>query len=566
MRKLSSIFFALLITASSAAQINYEPLYKNIYDYLENISIKGIIKYNDEVRPLSRTYIAKKLVDISNKKDKLNKLEIEELEFYIKDYCDEIHEFGYGQSGNSMHSSHTAAENDTTIRNDLLRFGNTGRLRLYSYHDQLFTINVDPILGYTIGSMNGASYLHRWNGAKVLGKIGSNFGFSLDFRDNLEDGKNADKKRFISPESGINILKGTNNSVEYSEVRGNISYGWNWGAFTLCKDFQNWGSGKNGLLILSGKAPSFPMIRLEVSPVDWFRFTYIHGWLSSEVLDSSTIRKTLISDTRFKNGTAFSEIEKYIVAHLISFDLKDNLTMSLGESVVYSDKLLPIYFIPVLFFRLADHYQMDKGNTGANAQIFANLYYNFSSVRAKLYSTLFIDDLSIEGLLKNETSNSAIGYTLGSKFVDPVIRNSSLVVEYTHISPFVYMNSDPAQLFTSHGYQLGHWIGSNGYNVYSSYNQKILRGFSLTLSGELVKKGQKELPQQQYELPYPSFLYGAKYEEKSASIELSYEYIHDFFVKLNYKYTDISDEDKTRTPSYMLGKHHSFGISLYYGM
>lgn len=556
MKRFLPLCMFFIFSLSINAQVNYEPVNKSIYVFLENLSIKGLIKFNDEVKPLSRMYIADKLTEITAKKVNLTYLEAEELDFYLKEFSDEIINKNLINSTNPNYNS----ASDSTYRNDFLRFGKTDRLRFFSYHDNTFTINVDPILGYHLGNQHGASYLHRWNGVGAFGSIGLNLGFNLNFRDNLEEGNTIDKSKSMTSECGINVLKDKPNSIEYSEVRAILTYNWNWGVISLGKDYHYWGSGERGRLILSDKAPSFPFIKLDISPVDWFRFTYLHGWLYSSIMDSSSLRYGLIGNK------TFSQIPKFIAAHMFSVDIKENLTFSLGESIIYSDKIEPIYLIPILFFRLGDHYMGGKNsNTGSNAQIFSNLYYMNREIKAKFYTTVFIDELSVESLLKGGNL-SAIGYTLGVKFIDPLIGNSSFTFEYTKISPFVYMNSNPVELYTSHNYQLGHWIGSNGYNIYSSYNQKIIRGFRLALSGELVKKGQKELPQQQYELPYPSFLYGAKYEERSAGIELSYEYIHDLFVKLNYKFTDISDDDKTRTPSYMLGKHHSFGISLYYGI
>jgi hypothetical protein len=556
MKRFIPLYLILIFSLSVNAQVNYEPVNKSIYIFLENLSIKGLIKFNDEVRPLSRMYIADKLTEMTSKKGNLTNLEAEELDFYLKEYSDEITNKRIKISNSSYNTA-----SDSTCRNDFLRFGKTDRLRFFSYHDKTFTINVDPILGYNLGNQYGASYLHRWNGASVFGSVGRNWGFELNFMDNLEQGDNIDRGKYLTPVSGMNIIKENSNSIQYTFVNANISYNWSWGTISLGKDHQIWGSGKNGQLILSDKAPSFPMIKLELAPTDWLRFVYIHGWLYSGIMDSSSFRYGVVP-----GRDTYQQIQKYFAAHMVSVDLKNNLTLSLGESIIYSDKLELYYLIPIMFFRIADqNLQRKNSNTGSNAQIFGNIYYSLSDIKAKLYSTIFIDELSIEDLMKGGNL-SAIGYTIGGKFVDPLIKNSSLVLEYTKIAPFVYMNSNQVEHYSNYNYPLGYWMGSNGYNVFAEYNQKIIRGLGLTVSAGLVKKGRKELPVQQYESPYPSFLYGAKYEEKSTSIELSYEYIHDLFVKLNYKYTDISDEDKTRTPSYMLGKHRSFGISLYYGM
>ncbi|HEY4755397.1 MAG TPA: hypothetical protein VIH28_04990, partial [Ignavibacteriaceae bacterium] len=305
---------------------------------------------------------------------------------------------------------------------------------------------------------------------------------------------------------------------------------------------------------------SFPFIKLEFSPASWLKFVYFHGWLHSALIDSSTIRTTLV-----KERDSYSQREKYIAAHMVSIYPLSNLSISIGESMVYSDRLEFAYFIPVLFFRVVDHYLSDSSNTGDNAQVFFNAVYKNTELRTKFYTTLFIDELSITNFLKG-TNLSAIGFTAGVTFVDLLIENSELSFEYTRLNPFVYMNSNDAQLFTSHKYQLGHWIGSNAHQIYAEYNQSFLRGLRLKLWGEYIRKGQKELPEEQYMLPYPEFLYGDKLSMTNIGLILNYEVLHNLFGQISFTYSNISDENIFRTPDYQLGKKTSFGLTVYYGM
>ncbi len=39
-----------------------------------------------------------------------------------------------------------------------------------------------------------------------------------------------------------------------------------------------------------------------------------------------------------------------------------------------------------------------------------------------------------------------------------------------------------------------------------------------------------------------------------------------FYADGYYSYSDVTDEDATRTPAFLLGKNHSFGITVHYGM
>ena len=51
-----------------------------------------------------------------------------------------------------------------------------------------------------------------------------------------------------------------------------IATDWSWGSFSFGKDFHEWGYAESGLLVLSQKPPSYGFIRLDIKPVDWFRF------------------------------------------------------------------------------------------------------------------------------------------------------------------------------------------------------------------------------------------------------------------------------------------------------
>ena len=58
------IFIALFLIFQSfiSAQIVYEPVGNDIYSFLSLMSQKGIIEFNDQIKPVSRKYIAQKLL------------------------------------------------------------------------------------------------------------------------------------------------------------------------------------------------------------------------------------------------------------------------------------------------------------------------------------------------------------------------------------------------------------------------------------------------------------------------------------------------------------------------
>jgi hypothetical protein len=540
------LLFLFLFNASALhSQVLFERSNSSIYNFLHRLSVKGIIEFNDELKPLSRIELAEKLLETDGKINVLTSVEMQEIEFYKKEFAPELNLLGFVDIADGLQ----LLSNETE----------TG-FRFLLYRNNNFFLNIDPILGLKLNRQFDEIQMHRWNGLQFYGYFKHNWGFSFYFRDNEEIGQRIDKVGDFSRLPGFNIIQYGSKSIEYSEVQGSITYSWHNGNLSLAKQHFEWGSGIGGNLIFSDKAPSFPHIKFEFSPADWIKFVYFHGWLHSALIDSSTIRKTLVS-----NRDSYSQREKYIAAHIVSIYPTEDLSVSLGESIVYSDKIEFAYFIPVLFFRVVDHYlDKDSSNTGDNAQLFFNTVYKNPELRAKVYATLFIDEFSITNLLKG-TNLSAVGVTAGLSFVDPVIENSELNFEYSRLNPFVYMNSNDAQLFTSHKYQLGHWIGSNGDQIYLEYKQTFFRGLQLKIWGEHIRKGQKELPEQQYELPYPEFLYGDRLTMTNFGTSLHYEILRSLFGQINFSYSNISDEDPLRTPDHKLGKHTSLALSFGYG-
>jgi hypothetical protein len=303
------------------------------------------------------------------------------------------------------------------------------------------------------------------------------------------------------------------------------------------------------------------LLRLDFRPAHWLNFIYFHGFLKSDIPDSSTYRSTSV-----EGRESISDIPKFIASHMLSFYIGDELSLSIGESVIWSENVEPVYLIPVMFFRLADHYLSSEGsNTGDNAQLFADASYRISPLNSKVYGSVFIDELSIEKVMEGENLSS-IGYTIGTEFSDLLIPNSGFVVEYTRIQPFVYTNSNDAETYKSHNYQLGHWIGSNSDIFYLSYRQNIIRGLSVKISGWYFRKGQTELPEEQYQSPYPSTLYGSRRNDKRINFEVTWQPFHNLFARGYYCYSDITDNEVGRTPEFMLGTYNNFGLSFFYGM
>ena len=333
-------------------------------------------------------------------------------------------------------------------------------------------------------------------------------------------------------------------TLDYSEIHTTISVDWKWGVFTAGKDFLEWGYGESGKLVLSNKAPSFPFIRLDIYPVPWLRFNYFHGWLSSNVIDSNNVYSTLVEGL-----TRLSYRNKYIASHTLTITPLRGLDISLGESIIYSDKLRISYLMPLMFFKLADHYLSNYDNNyGDNAQFFAGISSRNHIKNTHLYGTLFIDEISLSNLLNSKPERNQTGFTLGGSIADIPINNSTFTIEYTKIYPFVYQHFIPTDTYENDSYFLGHWMGNNGDLIYTSLNYRPIRGLQIAVWGQYIRKGEEYDPKYGWspdippKLPYPTFLSGLKTDYLYGGLDIKYEIINDLFARVKFQTTKIKSE------------------------
>jgi len=526
------------------AQTVFEPLDSDVYSFLDKQAVKGLIELHDEFKPISRKYITELLIEIENNKDQLSNLEQEELVFYKKEFGLELELF---DKDISKHKSLT-----------LFRYNKFKRFSLFTYTDSRFKLNVDPILGFGYSSKDDKINKHFWNGLTFHGYIGENIGFYFYFRDNHESGTYFDTLNELNSKRKITVAKKGKDFIEYSDTRGGLTYNWVWGEATIGKDYISIGNAESGNVILSDNAPSFPFLSLDVQPTEWLRFRYFHSWLVSDIVDSSSAYET------FRNGIFRIKLRpKFMALHSVSVYPLKGLSFTFGESIVYSERFEYIYLIPVIFFRLADHYASNYNNhVGNNAQIFFSFSLRNHIPNTSLYGSLFIDDLSVTNIFNRAKQRNKVGITLGLKIEDLPINNLSLVTEYTRINPYVYTHFVQTLTYENSSNLLGHWLGQNADLIYLGIKYKLMRGFNLKVWSKFIRKGGKGDMESAQRLPQPSFLFGLRKSFTNFGFEMKYEILHRLTARLTYKYSKLLFEDKPNLNK----KSNEMSFSIYYGL
>lgn len=483
MKKLLLSFFLLCTAVSLVAQDIPENLsYTQIYNFIDELAIDRVISINSVVKPYSRDYIAKKLREAQAADSLLTKRQRKDLAFYLNDY---------------------ALECDTVPKNIVSWTDNkTFALSLlqpsFHYYNKNFKARITPIIGMDLIGNRKGLIMKRWWGADFQMDIVNHVSVWGSYRDLSYNGSWLSDDYFptvYDKISGAKIAKPTylnqipgceykeaNYGGDYSDVRAGIkAYTW-WGSIGLVKDVIEWGDNYNGSNIISGHAPSFPMITLNIKPCKWFELNYIHGWLVSNVLDSTHY----FVEENYTDSTSkihYRPANKFIAANMFTFTPIRGLDLSFGNSIIYSENnVQAAYFIPIAFYKSLDHL-LTKG-TGVenqNSQIFVNV----SSRNIKhlhLYGSVYIDEISWSRLSKDNPAENPVSYKLGFNVSNWPVKNLSLQGEFTRTNIINYKHSIQVLTFASNSYNLGHYLGDNSQDIYVALNYKPIRSLNLNLS------------------------------------------------------------------------------------
>lgn len=513
-----------IITLTKAQDIPVHFNNSGIYEFLDEMSAYGYINTNAAVKPYSAKFIYTCLEEANKNIDLLTKRQRKELTFYLRQYS-------IFADGNQ--NPYTKDRKGNIITRDRLNLG----FLPYGLHykDSLFTFSIRPIWGireYTGGANN---IRHTWGGAEAWGYVGK-FAIYGSLRDNYQTEILAKPTYFTQNEGGnykVNVQG--REGGDYSEMRGGVTYNWRWGSFGLVKDHIQWGTNYHGATILSGRTPSFGMIKLQLKPVDWFELNYIHGWLVSEVVDSSRSYTTSNGDYRAVYR------DKYIAANLLTFYPFRGIGFSVGNSIVYSDlHIQPAYLIPIMFYKSIDH-TLNHNIDNQNSQMFIDL----SIRRIKylhLYGSLFIDEFSVTRVNDPDRHNF-LSYKGGARLSNWPIPNVVLTAEYTRVNPIVYKHRVETTTFETNKFNLGYYLRDNSEEIYFAAEAKPFRG--LTIKGEffIAKHGNEYAYTSGSDVDLLPYMQDVTWKNTTMSITTRWEFIHDSWLFLSVTQSDIKGYD-----------------------
>ncbi len=508
-----SIFVALILflgTQSLQAQVVWENPKFEIYDFLARQAQKGHIDIDDFIQPLSRKEIAKQLTFLADSIQKLSVIEKKELDFYLKEYS----EFAALDTGQVYF-----AKKDSS-----------GRLRFLAVEKDGFVVKGEPLLTLETVLGNKSGVFKKGNGLQFWGHMGKSIGFQFYFQDFTESGTGIDSLKDFTSEAGIVRTNTVNpDKLSYSDIRGHMTYSWKNGSVSAGKDNLLYGYGRSGKIILSDKAPSYPHIRFDYKPLKWLSFQYAHAWLQSSMLDSN---KTYPTGNPVYGGKREFYIQKFMATHSLNFFPAKGLSLSIGESIIYSDKLNVAYLMPVMFFKAYDHYTSKHNiSAGSNGQFYLQASSRNHIPNTHLYANAFIDEIRTSALFDRSKSRNQLGFTIGASVTD-LLPYLTLGYEYSRINPFVYQNLIGAQSYRTQDYSLGDWIGNNADRSILYLEYTPFPRLKALVQYQNIRKGEAgTIEQQYYAEPQPEFLFGLSHTQTETKVGLSYQLLHNIYAQ-----------------------------------
>lgn len=451
----------------SAQEIPQHISYYKIYEYIDELANEGLFELNSAIKPYSRKFILEKLNEAKSKENKLNKRQRDELYFYLNDFGFEL---------NIIPDSKFHLWKNKFSKASLISPA------IY-YKDSIFKARITPALGINYLHNFNQSITQRWFGIDFQTSIGKYISIFGSIRDLSNKGEKLSGYKYLNDYPGYQYKEATYGG-DFSDSRGGVKISNKWGSIGFVKDNVIWGDNYHGSNILSGRAPSFPMITLNIKPAKWFELNYFHAWLVSNQIDSSYYYLENESKIWYRPAN------KFMASNMLTITPIRNLKISFGNSIIYAEKTIQgAYLIPIAFYKSIDH-TLTKGLSTENQN--SQMFMNISSRNLKhthFYSSIFIDEFNFSRLKPNNKEANPISIKIGTAIHNFPISNLSFIFEYTRTNILNYKHSIPVINYESNGYNLGHYLGDNSQEIYTSLQYKPIKGLDIKLSYINAKHG-----------------------------------------------------------------------------
>jgi hypothetical protein len=527
------IFFS---TNDLFAQVGYVNAANKVYFFLERMSAEGIISNYDSFElPKKRTEVAKYLLELKSKRNSLNSVDAEKLDYFLTEFDFEINgsterysslyndSFSYLTNDKPKYLFFSA---DTGTGSAFVNFIGSGD---FIYKDAESSGSVFPfIFGGKIRLTFG-----KYFGGEIFATNGSYFGT----RELLYDEAPFKYNYKFTESENDNV-----GSEYFDETAGYFTAQTRYADFKIGRDRLNFGYGIFKTLF-GNNAPNFDYLSLNLR-YKRFRFSFLHGKLlgKSQIINEDNLSRRFLND-------------KWIAYHRFAFDISRGTQIGAGETVVYYGRSLDLsYLNPFNFYKSAEHANQDRDNS--------MLFFDFRTVdfikRAEVYFTFYIDDIDFTKLGTGWYGNNFLwdfGFSYALKFLPSDLFSFQAVA----VNPYFYTHKFYDNNFTNRGYNIADDIEPNSLYLIFRYAFSLSRDLDFSFSylykkhganladenGNVITNygGDLLVGHREGDSEYVSFLDGVQETRHAFEMEMRYEFIrgYNFNVKCLYRSENSSD-------------------------
>lgn len=535
------ILFVILFSASIFAQQENVPLHNDVYTFLKEMKVKGIITgIHDDSPNMSRYEVRKHLEKIELKSASLSSTENK----ILKKFQNEFYDDGADSTNSFQFFGKSAgfSTNYSDFFSDKVKF-------TYAYREDKVNFYLETLGRLLVGQgikprLNNSELFDI--GFRVHGTLFDHLGYSMtiqkggvagsqDFAPTLDPRLNYNFK-FVERFENIGNYDFTEGYLRYyTEPIEKMRL-----AFQIGREKFKLGYGYGSKLTLSGDHPY----------LDFLRMDFNYGIFSFTSITASTVGDYSI--TREDNFT------KYYAYNKFKFSIENFADLGIGEVVVYTGRGLDFaYLNPFAFYKFEEMSLQDRDNGFVFLDFQSNIFKN-----VELQGTFFLDENILSHLQEMSLFSNKTAYQLGAFWYSPFsINDLSLMLEYTKIRPYVYSHTGNKDSYTAWSQSLGHRIGPNADEICAklSYNfSEWLRGnfeYQHVRSGKNIYDGIGNVIfnaggdilfpwREGVDAKYIQFLDGEKINQNIYTLSFRVEPIRELYFDLFYKYLAQRDLSK----------------------
>jgi hypothetical protein len=511
-------------------------------------SLGAVVRILDGVKPFSRDKVARILLNLSKKKERLTKIDQQNLQRYLLEFRYELNPENKYHLTPEKQNWYSILASWSNFKKDFKRFFKQRKI-VEENHVAIWEKGKDAFyFDYEQGISldNRSDNLNRsatWQTYKFRGVLNENFGYALTV--SLQGIRGDEGYRELDPvlKQSFSQVNATDENMLFADrTGGELAWHSHYFDFSFAQQEIAWGPGESGKLLLSSYPEQYPYISIS-REWNWGKFTALHGKLQSFLIDSIS-----------SDGTRYAP-DKWVAAHRLEIAPLKNLTFGFNESFIYGYRYADwAYLIPFNFYRAVQHKLRDRDN--------ATISIDFEWIpfrRTKFYGSIYLDEFK-KSKLGTDWFGNKHGFQFGAVQLDPFrISNLKLCFEYVAIMPWVYTHKFEINRYESDGRSLGYWAGPNSEIYYidlkKDWNYRFYTGLRIrqwkhganytneNIGGDLLTGRSILLGSQQVPRETRKFLEGILTREQRIEFYTEYEIFNGLYINGNAAWQNSTTED-----------------------